>query len=281
MSINITLNGQSYPIPTKGEVGWDQEVNNFYAAIAAGCLQKSGGSFTLSAETDLGATYGLKSAYYKSRATNPASTGTHRLGNTETIAWRDAGNANDIALSVDANGKFSFNGSAVSATELGYLAGATSALQSQLNLKAPLASPTFTGTVTTSNILPATNFGPSLGSASAYYQDMYAGWLWLKYTGTGGGRVAFTNSLGENAVCGFTIAQFQIGSNNADGVVINTNCSFGAGNPSYGGGTGVVNIQNAGVLPTSNPTGGGVLFVQGGALKWRGSSGTVTTIANA
>lgn len=34
-------------------------------------------------------------------------------------------------------------------TELGYLAGVTSAIQTQLNLKAPLASPTFTGTITT------------------------------------------------------------------------------------------------------------------------------------
>lgn len=37
--------------------------------------------------------------------------------------------------------------SAVTATELGYVSGVTSALQTQLNLKAPLASPTFTGTV--------------------------------------------------------------------------------------------------------------------------------------
>lgn len=36
---------------------------------------------------------------------------------------------------------------AVSPTELGYLDGVTSAIQTQLNAKAPLASPTFTGTV--------------------------------------------------------------------------------------------------------------------------------------
>lgn len=33
--------------------------------------------------------------------------------------------------------------------------------------------------------------------------------------------------------------------------------------------------------PTANPTGGGVLYVEAGALKYRGSSGTVTTIAAA
>lgn len=46
-----------------------------------------------------------------------------------------------------------------------------------------------------------------------------------------------------------------------------------------GGGVGVVAIKDASTLPTSNPTGGGVLYSDAGALKWRGSSGTVTTIA--
>jgi hypothetical protein len=36
-----------------------------------------------------------------------------------------------------------------------------------------------------------------------------------------------------------------------------------------------------GTAPTANPSGGGVLYVESGALKYRGSSGTVTTIANA
>ena len=40
-------------------------------------------------------------------------------------------------------------------------------------------------------------------------------------------------------------------------------------------------IPNAATAPSSNPTGGGVLYVASGALKFRGSSGTVTTIANA
>ncbi len=39
--------------------------------------------------------------------------------------------------------------SATTATELGYVNGVTSAIQTQMNLKAPLASPTFSGTITT------------------------------------------------------------------------------------------------------------------------------------
>ena len=39
--------------------------------------------------------------------------------------------------------------SAVTPTQLGYVAGVTSAIQTQMDLKAPLAGPTFTGTTTT------------------------------------------------------------------------------------------------------------------------------------
>ena len=41
-----------------------------------------------------------------------------------------------------------------------------------------------------------------------------------------------------------------------------------------------LHLANA-TIPTANPSGGGVLYVESGALKYRGSSGTVTTIANA
>jgi len=44
---------------------------------------------------------------------------------------------------------------------------------------------------------------------------------------------------------------------------------------------GNVFVNNTTDVPSTNPIGGGVLYVQAGALKYRGSSGTVTTIANA
>jgi hypothetical protein len=54
---------------------------------------------------------------------------------------------------------------------------------------------------------------------------------------------------------------------------------FGFGTTAFGSGAKVIGIANATTVPTTNPTGGGVLYSEGGALKWRGSSGTVTTIA--
>jgi hypothetical protein len=59
------------------------------------------------------------------------------------------------------------------------------------------------------------------------------------------------------------------------------NFTLGQNAPSLGGGAGVQFIGNAATVPTSNPTGGGILYVEAGALKYRGSSGTVTTIAPA
>jgi hypothetical protein len=50
---------------------------------------------------------------------------------------------------------------------------------------------------------------------------------------------------------------------------------------SFGSGVKVINIGNATTVPTTDPTGGGILYVEAGALKYRGSSGTSTTIANA
>lgn len=49
----------------------------------------------------------------------------------------------------------------------------------------------------------------------------------------------------------------------------------------FGQGKGVVAIANAAVAPARNPSGGGILYVEDGALKYRGSSGTVTVLAPA
>lgn len=51
-------------------------------------------------------------------------------------------------------------------------------------------------------------------------------------------------------------------------------------NAKYRFANGFMKIDNA-AAPGSNPSGGGYLFVEGGALKYRGSSGTVTVIAPA
>ena len=49
----------------------------------------------------------------------------------------------------------------------------------------------------------------------------------------------------------------------------------------FGGGQGVIAIANASVPPTLNLAGAGILYVEDGALKYRGTNGTVPVIAPA
>jgi len=55
--------------------------------------------------------------------------------------------------------------------------------------------------------------------------------------------------------------------------------NIGVNGKSFGGGEKVIFIANASIVPNSNPSLGGILYVDSGALKYRGSSGTVTTLA--
>ena len=68
-------------------------------------------------------------------------------------------------------------------------------------------------------------------------------------------------------------------SNNVQTMRVESGANIGIGGSSYGGGVKCVFLANATTVPTTNPVGGGVLYCQAGALKFRGSSGTVTTIA--
>lgn len=58
--------------------------------------------------------------------------------------------------------------------------------------------------------------------------------------------------------------------------------NVGVGNgATLGGGSRVLAMENASIVPNVNPTGGGVLYAEAGALKWRGSAGTITQMAAA
>jgi hypothetical protein len=92
-----------------------------------------------------------------------------------------------------------------------------------------------------------------------------------------GSILARVNSGGQLAVP--TIA-------NTDGLTAITlpgsrNVQLGSATASLGGGVVVIGIANATTAPTSNPTGGGILYVDSGALKYLGTSGTAATIVNA
>lgn len=120
MATTLTVNGTDYSFPQPGEApGWGSAVTNWATAVTSGMLQKAGGAFTLTAEVDFGATYGLKSSYYKSRGTNPASAGVIRLASAEYIYWRNAANDGDLGFRVNGSDVLEFNGNPIVSLALG------------------------------------------------------------------------------------------------------------------------------------------------------------------
>ncbi len=104
-------------------------------------------------------------------------------------------------------------------------------------------------------------------------------------SGIGTGNWANAENLGIDLQCG--LVQGAGGTAQAYTSVLalrhsDLNISFWGGmGATFGGGAAVAFIRNAATAPTTNPTGGGILYAEAGALKWRGSGGTVTVIAPA
>lgn len=73
----------------------------------------------------------------------------------------------------------------------------------------------------------------------------------------------------------------EIISNSLVVATFENNGNLGIGLKQYGGGVKVISMVNATTVPTTNPVGGAILYVENGAWKARGSSGTVTTLAPA
>jgi hypothetical protein len=101
-------------------------------------------------------------------------------------------------------------------------------------------------------------------------------------------RLRHNGTQGIIETTGWTPGGIQMGGNGPnifltkDGEVLRMtddgNVGIGA-MTDFGDGAGVIGIANAAANPTTNPIGGGLLYVEDGALKYRGRSGTVTTLA--
>jgi hypothetical protein len=159
-AVSVSVNGSSYSIPQNNEKGWGTAVTSWIQAISSNTLQPNSTTFTLTTELDLGANYGIKTLYYKTRTSNPATAGQWRLANTDLIEWRNTANGGNLTLGVNTSDQLTFNGnpivgssaltasravvtgsggllgtSSTTDTEIGYVAGVTSAIQTQINSK--------------------------------------------------------------------------------------------------------------------------------------------------
>jgi hypothetical protein len=151
-----------------------------------------------------------------------------------------------------------------------------------------------------------TNFRYLTTANASLFQTVSGEYRWFTSpSGTAGNAISFTqamtltaggnlaiNCAGVNAkleVVATTGEVFRADSSGGaarivadqDGVKTTGNIALANYSTDFGGGSRVVRIATATTVPTTNPTGGGILYVEAGALKYRGTSGTVTTIANA
>jgi len=112
------------------------------------------------------------------------------------------------------------------------------------------------------------------------------GLLYLENTGAGNSaKITLTDGVSNN---GYIVYSFETGTptlglgvGSAQQLVVNSSGNVGIGASTFGTSAAkVLGLANA-TAPTTSPAGMGQLYVEAGALKYRGSSGTVTTIANA
>jgi hypothetical protein len=95
-----------------------------------------------------------------------------------------------------------------------------------------------------------------------------------------------TQAIGSGTITGSGttnyVPKFTSASAIGDSSIFDNGSNVGIGVTSaFGNGVKVIGIANATTVPNADPSGGGVLYVEAGALKYRGSNGTITTIAPA
>jgi hypothetical protein len=122
--------------------------------------------------------------------------------------------------------------------------------------------------------------GSGSGQSAAFYVSNTAGTFTLAAFGDGANMIGGTVDSSAMVYAGASIPLvFYV--NSAERMRIDSSGNLLVGGLTTAGTTAAKTIQIAnGTAPTANVT-GGQLYVEAGALKYRGSSGTITTIANA
>lgn len=111
MATSVTFNGVSYSIPNNREPkGWGTSLTALLVSVANNALSKGGGTFTLTADIDFGASFGVKSLYFSTRSASPALSGIFRLSNNEEIMWRNAADSANIELKIGTDDNLQLDG---------------------------------------------------------------------------------------------------------------------------------------------------------------------------
>jgi hypothetical protein len=121
-------------------------------------------------------------------------------------------------------------------------------------------------------------FRPASGGSSIQFQNSSSVERFRIFVEEPSGYVGFAGQAG------FDLRFQNVRSGTSTVVLVTKDSTLNVGirtATEFGGGAGVVGIANALALPGSAVSGGGVLHADAGALKWKGSSSTVTTMGPA
>ena len=258
------------PILNAGEMGWESDTNKFkigdgtnhwadldyFIDVNSTVNPAFGSSITFEGATsnDFETTLAITDPTADRTITFPDATGTVALTSDISELSQDAvdaaltagtgitktynDGANTLTLAVDTT-TIQARVTDVSDTEIGYLNGVTSAIQTQIDAKAPLASPTFTGTVT----LPANTISQSMMS------DDSVG------TNEIGGLAVTEGKIADGAVTNAKVsASAAIAQSKIDGLTTDLGLKAPLAAPAFTGNASAVNLTISGDLTVNGTT---------------------------
>ena len=114
MSVVVQIprgSANNYTIPDPNDQGWGPYTTSTLIALANATFPSSGGNLFLTGNVNLGTQFGLYVPYLVSSIpTITAVGGVLRLGNTDTINWRNVSNTADLTLGVNSSNQLVYNG---------------------------------------------------------------------------------------------------------------------------------------------------------------------------
>lgn len=253
------------------------------ATAPAGMRSSPGGNTAAGYEAGRTLTTGVENCYYGNQAGWHGTTASYntQLG-TKAGDFNDDGNANTLVGAIAGYLKAHGDYNVMIGYEAGYGVDGGGAIQYTANYSTVVGAQAL-------NVTTGSDYNTAVGyRAGATISTGGSNLLFGPMAGdsiTTGMRnllIGYDVDVASGSTSNFMSIGNLLFSDNIDGTGTTVSSgNLGIRSKSYGGGSGVVAIANCDTAPTTNPTGGGILYVEAGALKYRGTSGTVTTIANA
>lgn len=300
MSTPVILNGITYTIPTTGDIGWGTNTTNYLVALGNGVLSLAGGNFTLTNDVNFGPNHGVKAPFFASGLAGviPATQGVVRLGNAESIMWRNAANTGNLDLAIVSDQLY-FAGNPIGGTPLTTKGDLITFSTSAVRLPVGLNGEALIADSSEVTGLKWANIGGTGGSVVGFTFTDANGIAGTVATATSTpnltlslGAITPTSVTASGIVTGSNIS----GTNTGDQTITLTGAVTGSGSGSFATSyAGIVPIANGGtgqttanaalnaLLPSQASNSGKLLYTNGTDTSWVAFTGvgTVSSVSGA